>query len=202
MPVVVGLDHHQVDVAVRTLVEDLAGEAGEVGEVQAGQLAAGVHVADSLIDVEAARAHLVVAGCVDVVHLAGFSCDGVQAHVPPADLAVVPLLDTVGLDDHPGGAVFVFRGDVRVEHVRRLGDMVVHADQDQIVLVHAALPLFKGLVDNDLSHRVNGPPRDSNCTFVSAFRGLAQKIAGLLVRFYAMVIAAKPSRTRSGRTPP
>ncbi|MGA7054893.1 MAG: hypothetical protein WBZ37_27215, partial [Mycobacterium sp.] len=48
------------------------------------------------------------------------------------------------------------RRDVRIEHVRRLGDVIVHADQDQIVLVHAALPLLKGLVDNDPGHSVNG----------------------------------------------
>jgi hypothetical protein len=28
---------------------------------------------------------------------------------------------------------------MRVEHVRRLGDVIIHADQDQIVFVHAAL---------------------------------------------------------------
>ncbi len=139
VPVVVGLDHHQVDLAVRALVEHLAGEPGEVGEVQARQLAAGVHVADPLVDVEAARPHLVVAAGVDVVHLARLARHGVQAHVASADVAVVPLLDAVGLDDHPRRAVLVLGGDVGVEHVGRLGDVVVHADQDQIVLVHAVL---------------------------------------------------------------
>ena len=140
MPVVVGLDHHQVDVAVGALVEHLAGEAGEVRKVQTGQLSAGIHVADPLVDVEASRPHLVVARGVDVVHLPGFACDGVQAHVPSANLAVVPLLDAVGLEHHPGGAVLVLCGNVRIEHVGRLGDVVVDADQDQIVLVHAAHP--------------------------------------------------------------
>jgi hypothetical protein len=32
---------------------------------------------------------------------------------------------------------------VRVEHVGRLGDVIVHADEDQVVLVHAALPRLK-----------------------------------------------------------
>ena len=141
VPIVVGLDHHQVDVAVGALVEDLAREAGEIGEVQTRQLAAGVHIAYPLVDVETPRAHLVVARGVDVVHFARFARDGVQAHVPAADLAVVPLLDAVGLEDHPRGEVPVLRGDVCVEHVRGLGDVIVHADQDQIVLVHCGTPL-------------------------------------------------------------
>ena len=72
-------------------------------------------------------------------HLARLSRDGIQAHVASADLAVVPLLDAVGLEDHPRGAVLIGGGNVRVEHVGRLGDVIVHADQNQIVLIHAEL---------------------------------------------------------------
>ena len=62
VPVVVGLDHDQVDVAVGALVQHLAGEAGPVREVEPGELAAGRHVAHPLVHVVAAGAHLVVAG--------------------------------------------------------------------------------------------------------------------------------------------
>ena len=92
VPVVVRLDHDQVDVAVGPLVEHLAGKAGPVRKVQAGQQSAGVHVADPLVDVEAAGAHLVVARGVDVVHLARLAGHGVEPEVATAQVAVVPLL--------------------------------------------------------------------------------------------------------------
>ena len=49
VPVVVGLDHDEVDVAVGSLAQDLAGEAGPVREVEPGELTARGHVADSLV---------------------------------------------------------------------------------------------------------------------------------------------------------
>ena len=109
VPVVVGLDHDQVDVAVRALVEHLAGESGPVREVQARQLAARVHVADPFVDVEAAGAHLVVAGGVDVVHLRRLARDRVEAQVAAAEVAVVPLLHAVRLRSTTRGAASLYR---------------------------------------------------------------------------------------------
>src|SRR5262249_2866636 len=53
VPVVVRLDHDEVDVAVGAGVEDLAREARPVREVQPRQLAAGRHVAHPLVHVVA-----------------------------------------------------------------------------------------------------------------------------------------------------
>ncbi len=133
VPVVVGPDHHEVDVPVGPEVQDLAGEAGPVREVQPCELAAGRHVAHTLVDVVATRTHVLVAGRVDVEHLRRLPRDRVEPEVPAPDVAVVPLLRPVGLVDDAGHLVAIPLGYVRVEHVSRLADVVVDRDQDEVV---------------------------------------------------------------------
>src|SRR5262249_56777679 len=99
VPVVVRLDHHEVDVAVRALVQDLAGEAGPVREVQPRELPAGRHVAHPLVDVVAAGAHVLVAVRVDVEHLGRLAGHRVLPQVPTPDLDVVTLLRATTLHD-------------------------------------------------------------------------------------------------------
>ena len=99
VPVVVRLDHDEVRVAVGTLVEHLAGEARPVREVEARELAAGRHVAHPLVYVVATGAHVLVAQRVDVEVLGRLARDRVEAEVPAADVAVVPLLRPVGFVD-------------------------------------------------------------------------------------------------------
>ena len=131
VPVVVRLDHHEVDVAVGALVQHLAGEAGPVGEVEARELTAGRHVADALVHVVATGAHVLVAQRVDVEELRRLARDRVQSEVPAADVAVVPLLRAVGFVDDTRRRLAVPRGNVRVEHVRRFADVIVDRDEDE-----------------------------------------------------------------------
>ena len=134
VPVVVGLDHHEVDVAVGTLVQHLAGEAGPVGEVESGELPARRHVAHAFVHVEAAGAHVLVAVGVDVEHLRRLPRHRVQPEVPTTDVAVVPLLPAVGFVDDAGCELAVLVGHVGVEHVGRFRDVVVDRDEDEVVL--------------------------------------------------------------------
>ena len=110
VPVVVRLDHHEVDVAVGALVQHLAGEAGPVREVEPRELAAGRHVAHALVDVVAAGPHVLVAVRVDVEHLGRLARHRVEPEVPAPDVAVVPLLRAVGLVDDPGRSSRYFSG--------------------------------------------------------------------------------------------
>ena len=137
VPVVVGLDHDQVDVAVRALVQDLAGEPGEVREVEAGELAAGVHVAHPLVDVVATGPHLVVAAGVDVVHLRRLAGHGVEARGCGPGRRRTTTARRRPPRSRPGapGRLY-FAGTWASNMVRRLGDVVVDADQDQVVGVH------------------------------------------------------------------
>ena len=161
VPVVVRLDHHQVDVAVGPLVQDLAGEAGPVREVQPCELAAGGHVAHPLVDVVATGPHVLVAVRVDVEHLGRLAGHRVQPQVPAPDLPVVPLLRAVGLVDDPRGQLAVLLGHVRIEHRRGLGDVVVDRDEDQVVLRrgHGCPPVHRELRLRRVSPRWRTVPR-------------------------------------------
>ena len=141
VPVVVGLDHHEVDVAVGPGVEHLAGEAGQVREVQARELAAGRHVAHALVHVVATGPHVLVAHRIDVEHLRCLARDRVQAEVPAAQVAVVPLERAAGFLHDARRLIAVARRDVCGEHVGRFADVVVDRDQDEIVGVHRAAAL-------------------------------------------------------------
>ncbi len=138
VPVVVGLDHDLVDVGVRPLVQHLARKAGPVGEVQAGELTTGVHVTDALVHVVAAGPHLVVAAGIDVEVLRVLPGNRVEAQVAALQVAVPPLLDAPLVGAHLGCELLVFRRDMVVEHVGRLGDVVIDADQNDVVRVHGS----------------------------------------------------------------
>ena len=116
-----------------TLVEDLTGETRPVGKVQPGQLSAGRHVTHALVDLKAPRTHVVVAARVDVVHRRGFAGDRVQPEVAALLVPVPPLLEATLVRLDPRREVLVALGHVLVEHVGRLGDVVVHADQDHVL---------------------------------------------------------------------
>ena len=140
VPVVVRLDHDLVDRPVGPLVKHLAREAGPVGEVEAGERATGGHVTHPLVDVETTRAHFRVLGRVHVEHLAGLARHGVEAEVAPLLLPVPPLLKALGVGLDPGGQVPVLGRDVPLEHIGRLGNVVIDTDQDHVVCAHGAPP--------------------------------------------------------------
>ncbi|CAB4816924.1 unannotated protein [freshwater metagenome] len=133
VPVVVGLDHDLVDIEVGALVQHLPGEAGEVGEVESRELTTRVHVTHALVYVEAARTHFVVAARVDVEHLAGFAGHGIEAEIATLDVAVPPLLDAALVGEDPRRLGLVTGRNMRVEHGGRFGDVIVDADEDEIV---------------------------------------------------------------------
>src|SRR5205807_9471546 len=58
--------------------------------------------------------------------------------LPSTEVAVVPLLRSVGLLDDTRRPVAILLRDVCVEHVRGLADVIVDRDQDELVAVHAA----------------------------------------------------------------
>src|ERR1700712_177999 len=91
------------------------------------------------MDVVATGPHLVVAAGIDVEKLRRFAGPRIEAQVSTLDLAVPPLLDTAIVGDNPRGqAVPPFR-NVPIEHVSRFGDVVIDADQDQVIRSHRSL---------------------------------------------------------------
>jgi hypothetical protein len=136
VPVVVRLDHHEVDVAVGAEVQHLPGEARPVGEVEPGELTARRHVAHALVDVVAAGAHVLVPVGVHVEHLGRLPRHRVQPEVSAADVAVVPLLRPVGEIHHPRCVLAVPRRHMTFEHVGGLADVIVDRDEDQVVALH------------------------------------------------------------------
>src|SRR5262245_40604694 len=136
VPVVVRLDHDEVDGAVGAELEHLAREAGPVREVEPGELPAGGHVAHALVDVVAAGPHVLVPHGLDVEHLGRLARDGVETEVPPGDFAVVPLLRAVGAVDDARRLVAIALGHMALEHVGGFGDVVGERDEDHVVAAH------------------------------------------------------------------
>jgi hypothetical protein len=93
------------------------------------------------VHVEATGTHLVVARRVDVEEGGRLAGRGVEAEGAPSKVAVVPLLGAVLLFDHAGRLVEVLLRDVALEHVGRLADVIVHADQDQVIGIDHGYPL-------------------------------------------------------------
>ena len=89
------------------------------------------------MDVVDAGAHLGEAGGVAAPLLRGPGDDGVEAAHAGRPAPVDPLLDAVVADDHVRRLVGLLRRHVPLEHVGRLDDVVVDADQDHVVDVHA-----------------------------------------------------------------
>jgi hypothetical protein len=144
VPVVVGAQDGEGEVLVLGAGEVLAAELRVRREVHRGEDAVGVHVPDALVDVEAARAHLAEAGGLDAVLVRRATGDGVEADVGRLLALEHPGVGAVVLGDDLGGLVLPAGGDVAVEHVRRLDDVVVHRHQDQVVDVHAGLLMGRG----------------------------------------------------------
>jgi hypothetical protein len=133
VPVVVGPDHVHGHVEVLGLREQLAAELHEAREVHGGEHAVAVHVLDPLVDVPAAPPDPAQGGGLDAVLLGLLARHRVEADV--RDL--VPLVDP-----HVGAVVLVHElrrellpllGKVVVEERGRLDDVVVDADQDQVI---------------------------------------------------------------------
>jgi hypothetical protein len=124
-------------------MEHAPGEPGERREAHRAEDAVDVHVADAGIDLVAAVAHLPERHGVHAVLLGRSAGDRVQPEVRAALVAPYPHVGPVRCADHTGPAVAPPLGKVALEDVGRLDDVVVDADEDQIVDLHAA-PIVTG----------------------------------------------------------
>ena len=79
------------------------------------------------------RADLVEAGRLDPVLLLRAARHGVEPEVGDLDALEQPHLATGVVLDHPGGPVGELRGQAALEHVGRFDEVVVDADDDEVV---------------------------------------------------------------------
>src|SRR5207248_6617043 len=93
---------------------------------------------------------------VEAVLLGRATGDGVEPDVLRPLPLEEPVLAAVVVGEHLRGAVPVLRRDVPLEHVRRLDDVVVDTDEDEVFDVHPAPPL--GLLDGSVRLSRAPPP--------------------------------------------
>ena len=143
VPVVVRPDHHLDELGVVVLHEELAAEAGPRREVQRREHAVDVHVADALVHVERARPHLVEARGIGTPALAGAALHRVEAEAGDLLALDQPGVGPVVAADDAGDPGLELRRHVICEVLgqrRRLDDVVVDADEDEIFRAHPAPP--------------------------------------------------------------
>ena len=128
-PVVPRLRRRQTELGVGALREHPPAEAGDHrGEVERRPHAVDVHVADAGLDVVAAGPHLIEAEGLDLHRLRPPAGDGVHADLA-VDLAVeLPDLVPPLVDHDPGRLVLQLLRQATLEHVGRLDQVVVDAD--------------------------------------------------------------------------
>ena len=107
--------------------KERADEAGHRREAERPEDPVRVHVVDAGIDVPGALTKLLVAGGLHAVLVLGATHHGVQRQVRDRNVAPLPHVGAILLDDFRS-LVFVRSGQVLVEERRRLHDVVVHAD--------------------------------------------------------------------------
>ena len=137
VPVVVGLHDRERELLVGAGEEQAARERRERREAHAREHAARAHVLHALVHVVAAGAHLVEGGRVDAVLLLGPARDRVETDVGDRLVVEDPhVVAGVGVLD-PGRAVGELRREPALEQVRRLDEVVVDADEDHVLDLHA-----------------------------------------------------------------
>jgi hypothetical protein len=136
VPVVVGVDERLGEVLVGVGVEQPPAEARHRREAHRAEHARSVHVLDALVDVVAARAHLLEGSRLHAVLLLGTTRHGVQADVRDRVSVEGPhIVAGLGANDL-GRLGLPLRRQVLVEHVRRLAEVVVDADEDHVFELH------------------------------------------------------------------
>ena len=137
VPVVVALQQTQTEVAVGGAAEQLPAEAGHRREAHRAEHAVDVHVAHALVDVVRALADLVERGGLEAVLLGRTAGDRVEPDVGDGGALELPHVGVHLVDvDHAGRALEVGLRHVALPHVGRLDDVVVDADEDEVVQVH------------------------------------------------------------------
>jgi hypothetical protein len=131
VPVVVGPQEIEPHVEVLRAGEQLPAELHEGREAHRAEHAVAVHVIDALVDVVTTLAHHVVARGLDVVLLGRPSRDRVEPDVGDHAVLVDPHVDAVA-PDALGRVLNPLLGQVTLEEVGRLDDVVVHAHEDEV----------------------------------------------------------------------
>ena len=139
MPVVVGAAERERGVLVFELAEQAAREARERREVERAEQAVGRHVEHALLHVVGARPQLVEARRVHPVFLGRTAGHRVEPDVRDVEVEELPAVGAVFavLDPWRDVALY-FAGQVVLEHVGRLHDVIVDADEDEIFEAHAS----------------------------------------------------------------
>ncbi len=156
VPVVVGLQHDEGQVFVLRLLERATAEAGHAGETHGRQHSVPVHVTYPLVDVVGAGTHLGMSGRVESPLLLRPGHHRVEPDHRHLLVLVDPLVLALFVVHDVRGLVHVAGRQVSLEHVRRLNDVIVDADQDHVVRVHGVLLT---LVSRAPCRRRDQPPR-------------------------------------------
>src|SRR5262249_41052926 len=149
--------------------EEPTGEARERREAHGAEHAVGVHVANPLVDVEATGTDLREARRFDAVLLLRATGDGVQPHVGDLGALVQPDIGVVVLVHDARRAVLPHVGEVLVEQVRWLDDVVVDADEDQIFELHGWLSARRLALTYPNVTRRERRFNERNLTFTASF---------------------------------
>ncbi len=139
VPVVVGLEQGAPEVFVIGAGEQLPGEAGDRAEAHGSEHAIGIHVLDPLVHVEAPGPHLRPRRRLEPVLVRRSAGHRVEADVHHLCAEELPDLGAIRLDHVARGLIPDLRRGPPFEQMRWLHHMVVHAHQDQVVDLHAAL---------------------------------------------------------------
>ncbi len=137
VPVVVRLQHREPGFEIGGAAEQLSTEVRERREAHRTKDTVHVHVADAVADVEAARADLLERRRLHPVLVGWSAGNGVEPDVRDLVAVVDPDVAAVVAAHDVRGNVVPARGQVPLEHVRWLDDMIVDADHDHLVDPHA-----------------------------------------------------------------
>jgi hypothetical protein len=128
---------------MRALGRWLRAELRESRKVQTGEHPVDAHVPDTLVNVEASRAHLIEARRVHAVILGAHPGDSIQPDIRRPLPLVGPDLIAIGSFHDARRAVAIAGWQVRVEHIRWFDRVVIDADKYEISNVHRWTPFRK-----------------------------------------------------------
>src|ERR1700758_427449 len=136
MPVVISLEGRQSEILVAHLLKSRARKTRKRAEAQGAQDTVRIHILDPGIDIVATRSHLIEAHGLEAVFLLRSARYGIEPQTRRLLALDLPVMGTSGPVLYHRSAVLEPRRDVLREHIRRLDQMIVHADQNQVLQQH------------------------------------------------------------------
>src|SRR5882724_9706466 len=136
MPVVVGLDGGEGEFFVLHLLEARTGKTGKGPEADRAQYAVRIHVPDPRIDVVTTGTHLLIGYGLEPIFLPGPARNRIEPEPGRLLTFDLPMMGAVGAMSDNRSAILESRGYVPDEHVLRLDQVIVHADENQIRHLH------------------------------------------------------------------